>query len=82
MAGVVFEFDCGAEDFVVEEAVLDVPAAPLDDQLAILFGDAGDGGWGGGTNLEQKFFSFGYTLVHIVTQLIDPKAFHFPSHPD
>ena len=44
MAGVVFEFDCGAEDVFVGEVVLDVPAAPLDDQLAILFGDAGDGG--------------------------------------
>ena len=36
MAGVVFEFDCGAEDVFVEEAVLDVPVAPADDQLAIL----------------------------------------------
>ena len=34
MAGVVFEFDGGAEDVFVRDFVLDVPAAPADDDLA------------------------------------------------
>ena len=44
MAGVVFEFDGGAEDVFVGEDVLDVPVAPADDYLAVLFGNTGD--WG------------------------------------
>ena len=35
MAGVVFEFDGGAEDVFVGEVVLDVPVAPADDELAL-----------------------------------------------
>ena len=37
-------FDGWAEDVFVGEVVLDVPAAPADDDLAVLFGNAGD--WG------------------------------------
>ena len=37
-------FDGGAEDVFVGEDVLDVPAAPADDDLPLGFGDAGDGG--------------------------------------
>ena len=37
-------FDGWAEDFFVGEVVLDVPVAPADDDLPLVFGDAGDGG--------------------------------------
>ena len=37
-------FDGWAEDFFVGEVILDVPVAPADDELALVFGDAGDGG--------------------------------------
>ena len=37
-------FDGWAEDVFVAEVVLDVPVAPADDELALGFGDAGDGG--------------------------------------
>ena len=36
--------DGGAEDVFVGEDVLDVPVAPADDELALGFGNAGDGG--------------------------------------
>ena len=37
-------FDGWAEDFFVGEVILDVPVAPADDDLPLVFGDAGDGG--------------------------------------
>ena len=37
-------FDGWAEDFFLGEFVFDVPVAPTDDDLPLVFGDAGDGG--------------------------------------
>ena len=42
-ASVVFD-GLWAEDFFVGQLVLDVPVAPADDDLPLVFGDAGDGG--------------------------------------